>query len=164
LAEAAETRADGKLCEILRIESEEGVDSWPLFGYLQVELVVGSRKSDGVLKGIAEVIHTAGKKQLDPSKPAFVACFLEEVDDLDELATNSGLQRMTCSVLADQGLSHVAAIGYHGETVVQVTPDCQVYCVNRGLLFRNPNCRFTETRGFKSFSVMSETQANTIDL
>jgi len=112
-----------------------------------IELVVASKKSDGVLKGIAEEICHAGKEQLDVSKPAFIACFLEEVDDLRELSTDSGLQRMTCTVLAREELSHVAAVGYHGEPVVQGTPDYQMYA-SRGLLFRNPNCRFDQTRDF----------------
>jgi hypothetical protein len=122
-----------------------------------IELVVASKKPDGVLKGIAEEICNAAKEQLDQSQPAFIACFLEEIDDLTELSADSGLQRMTSTVLAREELSHVAAIGYHGETVVQGTPDCQMYA-SRGLIFRNPDCRCEQTRAFNFFSTMYDTQ------
>jgi hypothetical protein len=121
-----------------------------------IELVVASKKSDGVLNGIADEIYNAGKGQLDSSMPGFIACFLEEIDDLRELSAGSELQRMTCSVLARSELSHVAAIAYHGERLIRETLGCQMPA-SQMLIFRNPQCRFENAKGFKFFSTVCDT-------
>ncbi|MFZ5862367.1 MAG: hypothetical protein ACOYXR_05980 [Nitrospirota bacterium] len=115
-----------------------------------VELILKSNKADHVVSGIRDRISNA-VGQLDTSRPGLIWCFLEGIDDLHGLNTDSALQIMTCLELAKPGLSHVAAIGYWSEVRSERTTNVSRF-YNEGLLFRNPNCKFPESRSFNFFS------------
>ena len=116
-----------------------------------VEMTLVSDKSDRVLDGIRERISKARKAQLDESKPALIVCFLEGITDLRELATDSGLQIMTCSLLAKESFSHIAAIAYSSETLVEKSSTSEKF-FNQGLIFDNPNCKFKNAKEFQFLS------------
>ncbi len=114
-----------------------------------IELTVMCEKADTVLDGIRDKISNA-EEQLDESKPGFIVCFLEDIRDFDlhELSEGSGLQIMTCNVLAKKTFAHVAGISYSVESIVAKEGNCEEF-INRGLLFRNPNCKFEEAKAFE---------------
>ena len=116
-----------------------------------VELTLMSDRSDRVLDGIRDRISKAAKTQLDESKPGLIACFLEGVDDLKELATDSGLQIMTNLLLAKASFSHVAAITYSSETLVERSAKSEKF-FNQGLIFRNPCCTYEKAKDFQFLS------------
>jgi len=116
-----------------------------------VEMTLKSEKAEKVLDGIKDRIYKGAKKQLNKSKPGLILCFLQGIDDLSELADESGLQIMTCYLLDKPELSHIAAISYCAETRIEKYLHTETYS-NQGLIFRNPNCKFEEAKNFQFLS------------
>lgn len=116
-----------------------------------IELTIKSRKADKVLEGMKKRIQNAAAKQLPKSIPGLIACFLEDISDLKELASESGLQLMSCYILDKPENSHVAAISYCSEERFFRYQDVEDFNFG-GLLFRNPNCSFAEVDGFAFLS------------
>jgi len=110
-----------------------------------VELTLKCNKSDNVLYGIRDRISQASKLQLDKSKPGFIACYLEGIDDLTEVATDSGLQLMSSLLLEKESFAHIAAISYSAETRIEESGMAERF-YNQGLIYRNPTCMFEEAR------------------
>jgi hypothetical protein len=120
-----------------------------------VEMTLKSDESDSVLDGIRERISKAAKTQLDKSTPGFISCFLEGINDLSELATGSGLQIMTSLLFPKDELSHIAAVGYCSESIVERTANTETF-FNQGLIFRNPNCKFEKAKDFQFLSEVTK--------
>jgi len=116
-----------------------------------IELTIKSRKADNVLDGMKRKIQKAATKQLPKSTPGLIACFLEGISDLNELESGSGLQLMSCYILDKPENSHIAAISYCSEGRIFRYKDIEDFNF-QGLLFRNPNCSFTEVDGFAFLS------------
>jgi len=114
-----------------------------------IELTAVSTKADQVLNGIRDRLSDA-KTQLEKSKPGLVTCLLEGIDGfaLRKLREHSGLQLMTREVLSDDKFSHIAAIVYWSESMVQTAANSEDI-FNAGLLFKNGKCRFESARVFK---------------
>lgn len=112
-----------------------------------LELTIKSRKADKVLDGMKRRIQKATSKQLPSSKPGLITCFLEDISELNGLASDSGLQLMSCYILDKQENSHVAAISYCSEERIFKFESAENFNF-QGLLFRNPNCSFPEVKDF----------------
>lgn len=115
-----------------------------------IELTLMCERADKVLDGIGERI-TKARSQLDESKPGLIVCFLEGVDDLSELAKDSGLQRLSSMLLKKESFSHIAGISYSSEPRVQKSGEVERF-YNQALIFRNPNCRYDQVKPFKFLS------------
>ncbi|MCP4613342.1 MAG: hypothetical protein GY845_32020 [Planctomycetes bacterium] len=113
-----------------------------------IKISLKSKKVDNVLDGIYEKVYEAAKNQLDMSIPGIIVCFLEDVYELQELSSESGLQLMTCRVLNKEECSHIAGIGYSSEIQVHRCHESERYD-NQGLFFRNPNCKFDEVETYE---------------
>jgi len=111
-----------------------------------VTLIIQSEAAEPVLEGIKDRLKKAAS-QLDPSYPGLIACFLEGIDDLTELASDSGLQVISNYLLDKHEFAHVAAISYCSESKVEETSRFESF-FNQGLLFRNPNCKFSGVSKF----------------
>ena len=122
-----------------------------------LELTIKSKKASKVLLGIKNKIKEAVTKQLDPSKPGLVICFLESIEDLNDLANDSGLQKMSSYLLNQKGFEHIAAIGFSSEERITKEVNAELHDA-QGLIFRNPNCHFNEQ--IKDFPFLS-TQTKT---
>lgn len=116
-----------------------------------VEMTIMSEKSDNVLNGIKDRLSKAAKSQLDSTKPGIICCYLEGINDLTELAQNSGLQIMTSLLLSKDGLGHIAAISYSSESIINRFANTEAY-FNQGLIFRNPYCKFEKAKDYKYLS------------
>ena len=116
-----------------------------------LELIIKSCKADKVLDGIKRKIQKAISDQLPSSKPGLITCFLEDISDLNQLASGSDLQSMSCYILDKQDNSHVAAISYCSEKRILKSENVDNYNF-QGLLFRNPNCSFLEVKDFPFLS------------
>ncbi len=117
-----------------------------------LELTIRSMKANKVLLGIRDRIKKGGTKQLDPSKPGLIVCFLESSDDLDDLAKDSGLQKMSSYLLEQKGFAHIAAIGFSSEERITKQENSELLDA-QSLIFRNPNCRFNDQ--IKDFQFLS---------
>ena len=115
-----------------------------------VELTLMCERADNVLDGIRDRIMKA-KTQLNESKPGLIACFLAGVDDLRELAKDSGLQIMSSLLLAKETFSHIAGISYSSEPHVERSADSERF-FNQALIFRNPHCRYEKAKDFQFLS------------
>ncbi|MCK4905663.1 hypothetical protein KAS42_05450 [bacterium] len=113
-----------------------------------VVMTIQSEKPDTVLEGIRDRISEAAKIQLEKSKPGFIVCFLEEINDFRKLANNSGLQLMTNSLFYKDKFSHIVAVGYSSELLRAITKNTEEF-FNEKLVFQNPNCKFKKARNFK---------------
>ena len=91
------------------------------------------------------------KAQLDESKPGLIACFLEGVDDLRELAKDSGLQMMSSVLLDKETFSHIAGISYSSEPLKERTTESERF-FNQALIFRNPHCKYEKAKDFQFLS------------
>lgn len=115
-------------------------------------MILQSEKVEHIVRGIEKVIVEAAERQLDKETPALITCFLEDVDELSELASESSLKDMTNYIFAKDKMSHLAAVSYCSESrVSQIrspTANVQSYW-NQGLIFRNYNCKFPEMKSFK---------------
>ena len=118
------------------------------FGSDPIALTIKSEQRDKVLDGIFSKIRKAGKDQLDTSIPGMIVCFLEDVYDLSDLRSDSGLQRMTSALFEKKTFSHIAAVSYSSEIHVHKLSDGEMYD-NQSLVFKNPNCRFEEAKAYK---------------
>jgi hypothetical protein len=115
-----------------------------------VELTLMAKKADNVLDGIRDRIKKA-KDQLNESTPGLIACFLEGVDDLRELAKDSGLQIISNVLLAKESFSHIAGISYSSEPRLEQNANSEKF-FNQALIFRNPHCRYEKARDFQFLS------------
>lgn len=118
------------------------------FGADPIRLTVKSNKPDTVLDGIFQKLRKAAKNQLDTSMPGVIVCFLEDVHDLRDLRSDSGLQLMTSALFDKKTFSHIAAVGYSSEMHVRKLSYGELYN-NQSLVFKNPNCRFKEVKVYK---------------
>lgn len=80
-----------------------------------IEITLKSQKADTVLRGIQNKVLGAARNQLAKDRPGLVICFLEDVHDFTELANESGLQMMSCSLLGKEELEHLVGISYCSE-------------------------------------------------
>jgi len=116
-----------------------------------LQVTLKSDQPDKVLDGIYKKLKTAMSNQLNRSMPGLVICFLEGIEDLRELAKDSGLQLVTSKLLNKEELSHVAGVGYSSEPWLHKHKGYDEYN-NQALYFRNHECRFTEARDFDYMS------------
>jgi hypothetical protein len=116
-----------------------------------IELTLMCNKSNKVLDGIRDTISEAGKLQLDKSKPGLIVCFLEGIDDLSELATDSGLQIMSSLLLLKDSFAHIAALCYSSEKRIEKDANTERF-PNQALIYRNPLCKFEQARDFQFLS------------
>jgi hypothetical protein len=116
-----------------------------------IELTLESVKSNEVLHGIRDRIAETAKNQLDRSMPGLIICHLEGIYDFIELATDSGLQVMTSLLLTKEYLSHIAAIGYYAESLIESYRNTENF-YNKGLIYRNPLCKFEKAKDFPFMS------------
>jgi hypothetical protein len=116
-----------------------------------IELTLMCNKSDKVLDGIRDRISKAAKSQLDKSKPGLLACYLEGIDDLTEVANDSGLQVMSSLLLEKESFAHIAAICYSAETRIEKSGIAERF-YNQGLIYQNPTCMFEQARDFPFLS------------
>jgi hypothetical protein len=115
-----------------------------------VELTLMCDRPDMVLQGIREKIAKAAM-QMDKSRPGLIACYLEGISALSELAEGSGLQLMTSLVLLKDSLSHIAAVSYSAETMMERHAGTETF-FSPGLVFRNPSCHFDNIKDFRFLS------------
>lgn len=115
-----------------------------------IQMSIRSKKTDNVLDGISSKVYKSAKNQLNKSIPGIIVCFLEDVYDLRELSSESGLQLMTSYLLNKEGCSHIAGIGYSSEIRVHRRYKSEVYD-HQSLFFKNPNCKFKEVETYKFF-------------
>jgi hypothetical protein len=113
-----------------------------------IEISLKSEKPDKVLQGIYDKVYEAAKNQLNKSMPGIIICFLEEVYDLRDLSSNSGLQIMTCKLLNKEKFSHIAGIGYCSEVQIYRFGNSETYD-HQALFFKNPNCKFEEVKEYQ---------------
>ena len=81
------------------------------------------------------------------SIPGLIVCFLEDVNELGDLRSDSGLQLMTFELFDKSAFSHIAAVGYSSEMQVHKIRYGEIYN-NQSLVFKNPNCRFKEAKAY----------------
>jgi hypothetical protein len=114
-----------------------------------IGVAMKSRKRNEVLTGIKDKIQGAARKQLDPSKPGLIVCFLETITnrDLHELAENSGLQKMSSYILNKGEYKHVAALIFCAEEENSGPGEVENFSA-KALTFRNPNCVFDQAKDF----------------
>lgn len=113
-----------------------------------IKISLSSKKADNVLVGISKKVYKAAKSQLDKSLPGIIVCFLEDVYELGELSSESGLQLMTYHVLNKEECSHIAGIGYSSEMQIHRRNESEIYN-NQSLFFRNPNCKFKQVQNYQ---------------
>ncbi len=107
-----------------------------------------SKKPDKVLDGIYEKIYEAASDQLIDSMPGIIVAFLENVYDLRELGSGTGLQIMTNVLLDKKKFSHLAGISYCSETQILRCNMSETY--NRqNLFFKNPHCKFENAKNYQ---------------
>ncbi|MHC4297423.1 MAG: hypothetical protein ACYS7Y_09000 [Planctomycetota bacterium] len=116
-----------------------------------IQMGIRCQEPDNVLDGIYEKVYDAANGQLATSKAGVIICFLEDVHDLRDLSTDSGLQRMTCALLAKGRFSHIAGIGYSSEAQMHKLYNGEAYD-NQSLFFKNPNCKFREVEAYNFIS------------
>lgn len=114
-----------------------------------VRISIKSKKPDRVLGGIYDKVNEAAKNQLIDSMPGIIVCFLEDVYDLRELSSDSGLQLITCKLLNKKELSHIARIEYCSEKQFhRIGKNAESYN-NQRLIFSNPNCKFEKAKTYE---------------
>ncbi|NIW00177.1 hypothetical protein GWN26_14065 [Candidatus Saccharibacteria bacterium] len=107
-----------------------------------------SRKPDKVLDGIYDKIYEAALNQLIDSMPGIIVAFLEDVYDLRELGSGTGLQIMTNELLSKKKFSHIAGISYCSETQIHSHSMSEIYN-SQNLFFRNPHCKFENAKTYQ---------------
>jgi len=112
-----------------------------------IALTIKCKKPDNVLDGIFQKVRKAAKNQLDVSIPGLIVCFLEDVYELGDLRSGSGLQLMTFELFDKNTFSHIAAVGYSSEMQAHKIMCGEIYN-NQSLVFKNPNCRFKEAKAY----------------
>jgi hypothetical protein len=117
-----------------------------------IQISLKSKKVDNVLDGIYEKVYEAAKNQLDKSLPGIIVCFLEDVYDLRELSSGSGLQLMTHHVLEKEKCSHIAGIGYSSEVQIHRRYESETYN-NQSLFWKNRDCKFEEVKNYEFINV-----------
>jgi hypothetical protein len=134
-------------------EAHAVVISNNLFGYPTdpIEVICQSDKADHVLDGVHDRIAEACTRQLKVGRPGIVFCHIPDVDDLQNLASNSGLLQISNDLFQDSKRSHVAAIVFSSDGVL-----AQGF-LGRGfteetLTFKNLKCKFPEVAQFAYFN------------
>ena len=117
-----------------------------------IEFLISSKKADKVLEGIKDKIKDAAIRQIPKDKPGVVSCFLENIADLTNLASDSGLQLMANYLLDKEELSHIAAIAFCAEQRVQIEESGVEKFNSQGLLFRNAYCSFENAKDYQYLS------------
>lgn len=112
-----------------------------------IEMTCRSKKADKVLLGIRRIICEASSKQLNPTKPGLIACYIPEIDDFRGLGTNTGLQLMTNSLFSENKRCNLAAVTYSSDTRMVDTNYGKI-SNNQALIFRNPYCKFDAVQNF----------------
>jgi len=114
-------------------------------------LIVGceSTEADRVLKAISEELKD-GADQLSKTRPALMACFLEEIDDdaWSQLISNSGLANMSYAFLASSDRTHINFVAYSSD---RTTPKQEGAIINFGatnLRFDNPSPKYPLSKSF----------------
>lgn len=115
-----------------------------------LELTIISKKNDEVLKGIKDKIKVASANQLPKSMPGIIVCFLEDISaiELQDLASDSGLQIISNYILDKSRNDHIAAISYCSEERILDFQTHQRFDF-QGLVFNNPNCIFPNVKDFE---------------
>lgn len=112
-----------------------------------IEMICMCKGPERVLRDIRKKLSGASE-QLDSSRPGLLTCYLEEIDDFTELASESGLQYMTYDLFKSNKRHHVAAVLYSSQDKMSVGINSKT-SYNQGLIFRNPNCKFSSVAGYK---------------
>ncbi len=114
-----------------------------------IEIIIQSLTPNEVPSAIRDRIEEACKDQLKKSKPGVICCYLEGISDSDlqQLSKGSHLQRISSELLCKEEFSHIAAITYRSENVVQQDVNTENY-YSQGLFFNNPYCKFEKARNF----------------
>lgn len=110
-----------------------------------------SKKSESVLKGIRDVVKDAAVRQFDKTRPGLIVCHLEGMEDLAPLASDSGLQFMSCALLDRPDFSHIAGISYCSDSRFERCYNGSTFS-NQALIFRNPKCIFEGVEGYRFVS------------
>jgi len=113
-----------------------------------IEMTCRSKKADEILKGIRKKIAKATLSQLDKSRPSLIAFFIPEVDDFQELRSESGLAYMTESLFASGKRNHVIAVIYNSDARLAIGPYWKK-AYFPALVFRNPYCSFEDFSDFE---------------
>ena len=113
-----------------------------------IEMVCQSKEADEILKGIRRKIAKATLSQLDKSRPSLVAFFIPEVDDFQDLSSESGLANMTKSLFDSGKRNHVVAVIYNSDARLSIGPYWKK-SYSPALIFRNSYCNFKEFEGFE---------------
>lgn len=106
------------------------------------------KKPDKLLDGIYDKIYEAASDQLIDSMPGIIVAFLEDVYDLRELGSGTGLQIMTNKLLSKNKFSHIAGISYCSEIQIVKDSMSEIYN-NQNLFFRNPYCKFENAKNYQ---------------
>lgn len=108
-----------------------------------------SMKADRVLRAIDEELRR-GATQFSYTRPALLACFIEEIDDSawTELAGKSGLKNMTSTLFSSGNRSHVWRVVYSSDQtpVTRYGKDIEFHATT--LSWENPHCKFSVPRSF----------------
>ncbi len=107
-----------------------------------------SKKPDKLLEGIYEKLYDAASSQLNNSTPGIIVAFLEDICDLRDLGSGTGLQLMTNKLLSKERLSHIAGISYCSETQIIRHITSEEFSF-QNLFFRNPNCKFEDVKNYQ---------------
>ncbi len=107
-----------------------------------------SKKPDKLLEGIYEKLYDAASSQLNDSTPGIIVAFLEDICDLRDLGSGTGLQLMTNKLLSKERLSHIAGISYCSETQIIRHITSEEFS-SQNLFFRNPNCKFEDVKNYQ---------------
>ncbi len=136
-----ENRLDGHVAIFADNYNDSPVD--PLI------LTMKSRRANMVLTGIKNKIEDAARKQLDPGKIGIIACLLETIveSDLNELASESGLQKMASYILEKNENKHLAALIFCGESELKATRNGEEFNA-KALVFRNPHLPVDTVKDF----------------
>lgn len=120
-----------------------------------LEMTITCERADNILEAIKNRLSEAGKRQLDVSKPGLICCYLEGIEDLIELAKDSGLQFMTSNLLSKDNLNHIAAVSYVSENIIGRYANTETQ-FNQGLIYKNPYCKFERAKKYKYLSNQRE--------
>jgi hypothetical protein len=116
-----------------------------------IQMTCRSIKADKVLEGIRKKISDACSRQLDPSRPSLLACFIHEIEDFRGLEYGSGLEQMTNSLFLSEARNHLAAVTYSSDSRFAPTHYGRE-ASSPAVIFRNPYCKFENVAQFRFLS------------
>lgn len=110
---------------------------------------VESEATDRVLSSIFEEMKK-GSAQFSKTRPALLACFIEEIydDDWESLRRNSGLVDMTAAFFISGKTGHVNTVAYSSDVDID---KAQSKDITMNLYFRNPQPKFKVPPDFFGF-------------